>query len=239
MRIAPACAVLGLTALAFAIPAHAGIMNYSDVGNLATDGVSYTNIQESNNVLPVNSPVGLYGQPILSATKGLWFNHPDAFEAQSSNGAAVTTTGFLSFNVNLATPSAASVLLSEYGVFDQLNGTNPTQIGGFGKVVGVLSLLDGGGHLLTTSFLTLTTQNNNPDYVWIGTSAVNDNQVRSSYIVQYDNDLFTTSLPGSVTNLDKKNLTFDIVGVQTQNAPEPASLGLLGLGVVALLKRRK
>lgn len=177
---------------------------------------------------------GLFGSPILIGGDSFTF-FPQAFRAQSVNGAAVTVNDRLSFDI-LVQPGyqVTGVRIAEqgdYGVF----------FTGSVSVVGVLGMenLDTAqsvsDNLVVSPNLPITTGSGRWDGVAQASAPAGQPWTRVR--ITLDNTLFASSAPGSAAFIEKKVVGS---GVRVQIVPAPGALAALGLlGAAGMTRRRR
>jgi hypothetical protein len=229
-------ALLGAVAVAlgaFASAAHASLVSYSSV---SSNGIVISSIQEDNND---NFAAGHYGQPVF--TNGvLSFPVPEFFA--STNGGSQLLRAKLSFTVTMPVATANLFNLSEGGIFQGYAG-------GSGTVIAGVVITDTNGNLIPVSPSTATVLPSIPfsapnptpatTFTWSGTLAPVATNPQVTYIVELDNDLNVSAPNGAYAYVDKKTLTINFPGGGNPPTPEPASLGILALGGLGLLARRR
>jgi hypothetical protein len=218
-------------------------VGYSSV---TSNGITISNIQEDNND---NFAAGHYGQPVF-VNGVLTFPALQQF-AVSENGDASSHSGLLraklSFTVTMPAATSALFNLSEAGIFAGYGG-------GSGSIVLGAVVTDAGGNPVT---ITPDTGSVTPSIPFIGSTmtqttltwTANLNPTSQvplvTYTVVLDNDLTATApavsgaAPATFADIEKKSLTITFPGSGSPPVPEPASLGMLALGSLALLARRR
>lgn len=216
-------ALLGLavTAAAAFTASNAQAAIYTDISGA---GFTISDITDSN---------GAYGQPVIDADGKLVFSNVD-FGVAFAGGAGGGKTSRLTFKVTLDEAAAPSVNLTEYGTIFTL-GT-----GGTYNIFPYLSIYSD-PFVIPPVAADLGDVTLDPDNVagWIGKASVSDDTEVSSFWVIIDNDILALSNVGGGIIVDKKLIIIDIGDGGGGDIPEPASLGVLGLGAVALLARRR
>jgi uncharacterized protein (TIGR03382 family) len=176
---------------------------------------------------------GLFGSPILIGGDSFTF-FPQAFRAQSVNGAAVSVNDRLSFDI-LVQPGyqVTGVRIAEQGDYGVL-------FTGSVSVIGILGLenLDTAqtvtDNLVVSPTLPITSGNGRWDGVAQANAPASPPWTRVR--VTLDNTLSATSAPGSVAFIEKKVVG---AGVSVQIVPAPAAVAVLGLAGLAGMSRRR
>jgi hypothetical protein len=241
--------VLGLAvaaAVAIVSSASASIIHYPTV---TSGGLTVSNITETNgngssvyNYGDAGAP-SYYGPATLTGTS---LNFPITgtipFSSSSSGPNASSLLGVkLAFDVTSTVPLSVVAFLSEVGDF--MGGG-----GGSGGDDSSILIFDQSGNLITSSTgvstpsTPFTTGSADTTLVWSSSAVATSSVLASSFHIVIDNLLHTSS--PSVTSyaaVDKKELDVNI-GTLTRGGlgtPEPASLGLVGLGAISLIARRR
>jgi len=227
----------------FSLPtAHAApVMTYLELGNAATQEVTtYSPLQVA--LTDITTPFGTVTitQP---ATDWILTFHPDPllFRAQVTNapaggGMSTATSGKLDFVLTFDAPiqiqatitEGGSVSTSGNGVVNVFAGAYisendhpvPVETIAFGGIPAIIGATSWSATGLVTGF----------------TSS------HFSYKFSIDNDLFADALAsagGGDATITKSDFVITITPGAGSPAPEPASLGVLGLGAAALLARRR
>lgn len=233
-------ALLGLVVAATALTAasvQAGTVSYADITGT---GFIISNISESNDLA---GNVALYGQPSLAPNgTSIVFNasaHP--FTANAANGSSSFLRGVLDFTVTYTTPptNTPNIQLTESGTFYGVGDAYAT-VTPFLFLFSADSVLLGSatGAVTPTDPFLGGAGNTQQAFTWQGTVASSNGNPINTFNVVLDNDLSAVSLSqGSSAQVDKKLVTIDVCPDCTGATPEPASLGILGLGGLALLLR--
>ncbi len=212
--------------------AQAGIIHYA---NVSSGGFSVTNITETNNTVSDS----YYGQPTLSQSL-LAFPIVGGTLPFTSTSSGVDDSDVLdvklSFDFSSTSPVEVAAFLDEVGdYFGQGTGT-----GGDGAS---LLLFGPNDNLALAGTSTFTAPAGTTSTTWDNSVGVGGPVLALGFHVVIDNVLHTASVaPTDFADISKKGVTIDL-GSPTRGGapgtPEPASLGLLGLGAVALIGRRR
>jgi hypothetical protein len=254
------CRRMLITCLAGAVlltftAAEATSINYGNFGP-TPPGVGFLNVTESSGT----DPVPLYGPPIYQPTS-LTF-HPTSFVSSGTGGASDITEGQLNAIIagDLTPPNGAAIQvinLSEAGDYT-LVGTGTTATGASAGAIlrATVLAIDG----LSVAPIALTPVNASVGFnlvanaglvqPWaLGLGLNVQSQLTALGIpfqlgatrvdVVIDNALVTTSEPGSVAFVAKKQFALDLGTLPGRVVPEPGMACLLGLGLCGLAARRR
>jgi hypothetical protein len=227
--------------LAAASSTKASIINYPLP--LSAGGISITNVTETNsngsNVYTFGDAgaPSYYGQPTFTGT-ALSFPITGTlpFVSSASGPADSDILGVkLSFDVTAPAGIEVAAFVSEVG--DYFGSA-----GGVGGDSTSILIFDSSSNLLAGGTGSFTAPAGTTDTVWTDSAVAVEAAVATSFHVVVDNVLHTAA-PATTdfAFIEKKGVQIDI-GTGRGGAPgtpEPASLGVLGLGAVALLNRRR
>ncbi|MEZ6192218.1 MAG: PEP-CTERM sorting domain-containing protein [Phycisphaerales bacterium] len=191
-----------------------------------------------NVTAPVESsatdPTPLYGFPTVVGNSLSFSTGPFA-AAQAGIGADITS-GQLSFFIQ-ADPGLfiESISLDEIGDFLMLGSTAEVTAGGT-LVATILDPLVGGFVSDPIDFVPGFPLTGTGSGIWSGKALVDLSNYQATYVrIDLDNSLIAASDKAShAAFIDKKALT---VNVTFSQVPEPAALALMGMGMLAVLKR--
>lgn len=231
-------------------PTGYAVHRYDDV---ETDCYIITNIMEVSgwsNADQPNGPItptasGVYGQPIINEDGCLYFDTV-GYVAQSTGGGNQSLYGKLSFDVIYKDQGAAvpNVTVKEGGLFSGSMGGAATV--SFGLIVTKLNSADiiaSDNGIVTPDRPFIGPNPGQQDKVWSLEANAGTETTYNAFSVQIDNELTAWSLAnviGSRGFIDKKFVEICIpCDDGGGDIPEPASLGVLGLGAMALLARRR
>ncbi len=197
---------------------------------LNLDGGKVKALTESS----VTDPLPLFGTPIVIGNSLSFSTGPFA-AAQAGVGADITA-GQLSFVIQ-ADPGLfiESISLDEIGDYLMLGSTAVVTAGGT-LVATILDPLLGGFVSDPITFDQAFPLTGTGSGIWSGQALVDLSQFNATRVrIDLDNILIASSdLPSHAAFIDKKALT---VSVAFSQVPEPAALALMGLGMLAVLKR--
>jgi hypothetical protein len=226
-------AVLGLVVAASAFSAtsvQAGTFYYPDIQGA---GFTVTNIRENN-----SSNVPLYGQPDIVGGKLDFPNVTSDFSVATANVGFKQLSGILRFTVTFINPptNAPDITVNEHGSFNGLGDASAW-------VSPHIWLTDASANILGSAVDTITSSPFGPTpqgFNWTGSVNAANGAPVTTFNVELENDLFVMSnAPGAFAEADKKGVTIDICPDCSGSTPEPASLGIVALGGLALLARRR
>lgn len=239
MKMAAVAAMAGIGFSAAQAMAAPVTINYSSV---TSNGITISGISEND-----SDGFAHYGQPVFS-NGVLTFPGLSQFLATAHGGGTAASSDLdakLTFTVTLPNATTNLFNLNEQGDFAAYGGgnasillagiattgSNPLPLGasGTGTVDHVLPF-----------FVATPTQSG---FNWVGTLNPVSSSAVSTFTFTLDNDLTASAPiaapPGSFSDIEKKSLIITFPGGGTPPSPEPASLGMLALGSLALLGRRR
>jgi len=239
-------AAILVAAVSVASQAKASIILYP---TLSADGITLSNITETN---ANGSGTYNYGDPGAPSYYG-----PGTFDGSIFNIPITGTLPFaasagandsdllgvkLSFDVTSQSPLLAAAFLSEIGDFFAGGG-------GSGGIDNSIFVFSSNGTPLASNVgtveapLPFTSGTTDTDMIWTATAGASGNVLATTFHVVIDNDLHAagSTNPASFAFIEKKGITIDI-GTGSgggPNTPEPATLGVLSLGALTLIARRR
>lgn len=227
-----------------AAPIVAPFGSYEVLGDSGTLEVTTVSPTLQVTIAPLGS---VYGAPVVTSVTAnqyaLTFTPSAAFFAAANNAGGTEKSrmaGKLDVQITLDNPQALTTEIKENGLF---NTTGNGTVSVFGGAV----VQSGDNNALTDETVSNGGLGAATTYgagVWsadlvVGTFANNHN----SYRITVDNDLFAQAIADQVVssaNISKKSFTIIITTTEGGgNIPEPASLGVLALGGLGLLARRR
>ena len=204
--------------------ASASTIQYGDV-TIGT--ITYNNIEEAS----VTDPGPLYGNP-FSFGNSLGFMPMEfaSFSSGAQQGSADTTSGTLRTLITSGQSPIEEIRIYEAGDYMMSGNTTAATsaaIEGF-----VLAVDTATGNPYSASFDVIYDEYKHAFYA----TAILDLRGLGihSLMINMNNNLQTTSELGTTSFIQKK-----FVSITTTHIPEPATMCLLGLGGIALFKRRK
>lgn len=256
LRNTLAQASLALLVAVSAVAANAGVINH---GMVMGPGVKYINITETS-----TDPVPLYGAPVVIGDNLAFFeasspNPSLGFSAQAGGGSADLTDGFLNLEI-MAKPAAGAIgaiTFSEGGDYAmQSLGNGQAQVSATLNIFELRILEVDGSPIqpIVLNDIQTVSKSNPPDTVgqWDLSSSFNLNQALMTANVPYtlgatrlsariNNTLTALTTPGAVAGIFKKDFDITVETPLDPNGmiPEPTSLALASLGIIAMLGRRR
>lgn len=224
------------TVVSFSTLANAAIVNYS---NVSGSGITITGISEST-----SDGIAHYGQPVLVGGKLTFpsLNFSTSATGTSSTDGSNQIVSTLNFTISVPTSLVPLFSLTEGGSFSGDHNAWATIAAGF-----VVTDVNGNPITVTPNTaniiptLPFIATSNPTNFNWSATINPTSQVPVTNYVVHLNNDLFvfapqtgSTDFSSHVT-LTKNNLNICF----TNCVPEPASLGVLGAGALALLGRRR
>ncbi|MCC5830606.1 MAG: PEP-CTERM sorting domain-containing protein [Phycisphaeraceae bacterium] len=188
--------------------------------------VNFTNISDN---------FGLYGGYNRSGDALTWL--PQNFKAESADGVSQNTNDVLLMTIT-AQPGD---WLTKIEVFEVGDRTFSGPSGGYAQTTAsgtlfVTELAPGGGLAGFDSFSQVFNLDDGFG-LWNGSLVVDLTGMQiTSVQISWQNNLQATSEPGTASLIQKK---FGELGIAAEVIPEPASISLLGLGGLLLLRRRR
>ena len=230
------------SSVAVATGAKASIIHYAP---LSSGGISVTNITETNDHDSNTYNYGDPGAPSYygpGALSGSTLNFPIAgtlsilvpFVSSSSGPADSDILGVkLSFDVTSQTPMALVDFVSEVGDYFAAGG------GSGGDSASIL-IFGTNGALLASGTGTYAAPAGTTAAIWTNSALASGTGTISAFHVVIDNVLYTAApAAADFAYIEKKGLTVTLGGGGGPATPEPASLGVLALGALALINRRR
>ncbi len=240
---------LSVAVLAAGPAAHAALINYGDFPVPAT-GITFQQVTESSGT----DPVPLYGPPTPFAI-GLDFN-PTSFVSSATGGAADVTDGQLNFGVLGAGPGGFvpinSLTVGEAGDFTLVGAGTPATAVFAGAIIRVTVTQVNGLPVVPFNLAPSSASVGfnlvaNPGIVqpWSLSTSIDVasqmpiGQVATRVSVAVDNSLVSTSQPGTVAFIAKKDFLITLIPGPHTNLPEPGTFALMAVGGVIALVRRQ
>lgn len=176
------------------------------------------------------SDKGLFGEPTLIGGNILQFS-PTNFCAQSTNGASTITSDRLQFDI-IVHPGREikGIEISEEGYYGiLLEGT--VSAGGVMLITNLNQFETRKALFQTDPVMPISTPAVSD--LWSGEVAIGGLNWTHLKVV-LSNELIALSSPWTATSIEKDSLNVEIITI-----PEPTTIGLLGLGGLTLLRRKK
>lgn len=226
--------VCALSMLGF--PAMASVISYGDLPG-GPGEVSFLGIEEGS----ITDPLPLFGAPTRVGNTLLFF--PTTFASFSTSNMSDVTSGTLKMQIDAAEGQwLTTILINEIGDYSLLG------LDAQASISGLLTITDLVHGTLLYDALTVapgmngvfSTANDDSNGAWTATTtialpSVNDMDNRTNSIMIVFNNTLQTSAGENSTAFIQKKPTRKSITVET---PEPATLALLVLGSIALLRRK-
>jgi hypothetical protein len=226
--------------LAAATSANASIIHYA---NVSGGVLSITNITETNdngsgvfNYGDAGAP-SYYGPASLNASTltlslPITGTLPFASSATGPDGSDILGVK-LAFDLTSTVPIPVAAFVTEVGDYFASGG-------GIGGDDSSILIFDSSSDLLASGTGAYNPAAGTTSAVWTDTAGATGNGLATSFHVVIDNVLHTAApAPTDFAFIEKKALTISIGTGGSPGTPEPASLGVLGLGALALINRRR
>jgi len=214
-----------------ASPAFAG-----DLGDFVAAGSGDVSFLDVSEFSPTGHPEPLYGTPTYDGDS-LVFGAVPGISATATSGDADVIDARLDFVIEAFDGETLGLItFDESGFYSVLTDTDSV-----GAIGGAIITLESGGD---TVILDVALISDPESFIfgsafgsWTGHGEIDLTRYDvSSVTVSFDN-ILTASAPnsGGLAHIDKKVVVIDV----DTNVPEPSSLALLGLGGLALIRRRR
>jgi len=240
--------VLSVAVMATGPAAHAALINYGDFP-VPSAGIVFQQVTESSGT----DPVPLYGPPTPFVV-GLDFN-PTSFVSSATGGAADVTDGQLNFGVNGQGPGGLtpinSITVGEAGDFTLLGAGTPATAVFAGAIIRVTVTQVNGLPVVPFNLAPSNASVGfnlvaNPGIVqpWSLSTTIDVasqmpiGQTATRVSVTVDNSLVSTSQPGTVAFIAKKDFLITLIPGPHTNLPEPGTFALMAVAGLFGLARR-
>jgi hypothetical protein len=223
-----AMAVLGLSVAAQATPV---VVLLNNVGSTFTNGIRQDNVANPYGTQPMPNITTTTDSASITFTPSSFF----IVKANDSIGTDNWVNGSFSFMVTFPSAVNLTTSLVESGTYQNNSGTSQVT-----ATVGVTAL----NSAETAKYNTVQNNFNVPSTSTIAWSINNQfspafNDTYTTYLVAVDNVLEAVSTTSNTTTMDKKFFTITVSDGSGGGVPEPASLGVLAMGSLALMARRR
>jgi|tagenome__1003787_1003787.scaffolds.fasta_scaffold20414228_1 hypothetical protein len=247
-RLMALATVLSVAVMATGPAAHAALINYGDFP-VPSAGIVFQQVTESSGT----DPVPLYGPPTPFVV-GLDFN-PTSFVSSATGGAADVTDGQLNFGVNGQGPGGLtpinSITVGEAGDFTLLGAGTPATAVFAGAIIRVTVTQVNGLPVVPFNLAPSNASVGfnlvaNPGIVqpWSLSTTIDVasqmpiGQTATRVSVTVDNSLVSTSQPGTVAFIAKKDFLITLIPGPHTNLPEPGTFALMAVAGLFGLARR-
>lgn len=215
--------------VAFCQPAIATSFDYGDYFGVNPGDVDFLKVKENS----ITDPVPLYGHPVRMGNDLVFF--PKTFASSSSDGLADTTSGTLTMRLRADDGFFLEVItVSEHGGY-KLTGVGSRATSATDNGLLTLTDISPGTHGVFAQPLAAS-----PPIYSLPADVLDNFAIEthidltglhiSEVVLNFNNNLQTTSQSGTDARIQK-----DEIIIKT---PEPATLGLLALGALAIRRRR-
>lgn len=241
--------------LSYAATAAMGAASVSISGDDGTLRVTTYSPTTEIATAPLASPYGtsVAGNPTITeiVPNTVWkidFTLSSVFFASANSAGGGKTTemdGHLTFDFNTTVPISATVNVFEDGIYSK-SGPGATVAATGGLIVTPVTPAPTVDQPIGNSFPTMLTNSLGPGTWQIFDQVTGFKSAYTTYKISIDNDLLAEALAttgGGTASIAKKDFTIYITSNGspggTPPTPEPASLGILGIGALGLLSRRR